>query len=201
MGIDSGWKMILQIFWAFFKIGPVTFGGGYAIIPMIEREVVENRRWIKEEEIEDVISLSQTIPGAVGINSAAFIGYRLAGVKGAVAATLGILLPTFLIVLGLSAISLSIRHHPKVEAAFEGISAAVVAMIVYAGIRMAKTAVFDKTTFAMAGLTILLFFLHVSPVVMVVAGALAGILLIEFREKLGRITQFEKQHKKGSISR
>ena len=76
------WKVLFQIFWTFFKISPVTFGGGFAMIPLIEKEVVEKRKWLKSEEVTDVFALSQSVPGAVAINSATFIGHRISGGKG-----------------------------------------------------------------------------------------------------------------------
>src|SRR4051812_20212818 len=99
--MKAQWKMLFQLFWTFFKIAPVTFGGGFAMIPLIEKEVVEKRKWLKSEDVTDVFALSQSVPGAVAINSATFIGQRIGGIKGAIAAMIGVSLPTFLIVLTL----------------------------------------------------------------------------------------------------
>ena len=76
------WKVLFQLFWTFFKISPVTFGGGFAMMPLIEKEVVEKRKWLKSEDVTDVFALSQSVPGAVAINSATFIGHRIGGIKG-----------------------------------------------------------------------------------------------------------------------
>lgn len=90
-------KLLGQIFISFLKIGPVTFGGGYAMIPLIEREVVKNKQWLKIEDVSDVFALAESVPGAIAINSATFIGHRIAGIRGAICAMLGVLLPLFLL--------------------------------------------------------------------------------------------------------
>ena len=141
------WKLLFHIFWTFFKISPVTFGGGYAMIPALIKEIVEKRKWLTNDDINDVIALSQTVPGAVAVNTATFIGYRIAGIKGALAAMIGVSLPTFLIVLTLGVSYYYIHDNPKLEAAFESIRVTIVAIIVYAAIKIAKTAISDKTTF------------------------------------------------------
>lgn len=182
----QNWKKLGQIFWAFCKIGPVSFGGGYAMIPFFEREIVEKRRWLAEEDVADIFAVSQSTPGAIAINSATFVGYRLAGVPGAIAALLGVLLPTFLIVLCLCFAFLAIRDQPKVEAALKGIRPAIVAMIAYAGIRVGKTALIDKTTFVTAAATIaLLLFTGMNPAIVILIGVFLGIALVKLKEKLG----------------
>ncbi|WHY00171.1 chromate transporter [Neobacillus sp. DY30] len=178
------WKTLIEIFWTFFKISPVTFGGGFAMVPLIEREIVEKRKWLDSEEVADVFALSQTIPGSVAINSATFIGYRIGGVKGALAAMIGVSLPTFLIVLALGAAYLFIHDHPKIEAAFVSIRITIVAIIIYAAIKIAKTAIVDKTTFCimLAGVP-LLFFVH--PTVAIPLGALTGVVAVFLKKKMG----------------
>lgn len=181
-----GWKELIQIFWTFFKIGPVTFGGGYAMIPLIEREVVQKRKWVKPEDVADVFAVAESIPGAIGINSSTFIGYRIAGIRGAIAALLGIFLPTFLIVVGLSMIFLLVQNNAKVEAAFQAIRASIVALIAYAGIMIGKTAVIDKTTMGISVVTVvLLLFLQIHPVLIIVSGIFVGIALVNLKKRLG----------------
>lgn len=178
------WKTLFQIFWTFFKISPVTFGGGFAMIPLIEKEIVEKRKWLDSEEVADVFALSQSIPGAVAINSATFIGHRIGGVKGALAAMMGVSVPTFLIVLALGASYLFIHDHPKLEAAFVSIRVTIVAIIVYAAIKIAKTAIVDKTTFCvMLSGVLALFFVH--PIVAILLGALTGVLVVFIKKKMG----------------
>lgn len=174
------WKMLFQLFWTFFKISPVTFGGGFAMIPLIEKEVVEKKKWLKSEDVADVFALSQSVPGAVAINSATFIGQRIGGIKGAIAAMIGVSLPTFLIVLTLGIFYFYIQDNPKIEAAFLSIRATIVAIIAYAAIKMAKTAIIDKSTLIiMLGGIPILFFLH--PVIALLAGALVGIITIKIK--------------------
>lgn len=151
-------RMLPQIFVAFLKIGPSTFGGGYAMIATIEREIVEQRKWMDREEMDDMVSVAGSAPGGVAVNSAAFVGYRLGGLAGAAVAVLGITLPTLAIVLALSLVYAFFRDNPKVEAALKGVHAAVTALILLAAWKMAKTSLFDAVTFgiAAAALSILL---------------------------------------------
>jgi chromate transporter len=180
--MSKQWKVLFQLFWTFFKIGPSTFGGGYAMIPLIEEEVVQKKKWLKSEEITDVFALSQSVPGAVAINSATFVGQRIGGIKGAIAAMLGISLPTFLIVMTLGLLYFFIQDNPKIEAAFLAIRASVVAIIVYAAIKTAKTAIIDKSTFVFMTVGVLaLFFIH--PVLAIFIGALAGITFSKMKRK------------------
>ncbi|RCW77248.1 chromate transporter [Saliterribacillus persicus] len=191
------WTFILQIFLTFLKIGPVTFGGGYAMIPMIEREVVDRKKWIKPNDVTEVFAISESVPGAIAINSATFIGFRLAGVRGAVAAMLGVLLPTFLIVVGLSMLFILVKDNPYIEAAFIGIRSAIVALIVYAAYKIGLTAIYDKTTLTVMVITVaILFFLHIHPVLIIIGGMGVGILLVQIRKKLGIFTAMDKEESK-----
>lgn len=186
------WKIIIQVFWTFFKIGPVTFGGGFAMIPLIEKEVVDKRNWLKKDDVTDVFALAQSVPGAIAINSATFIGHRIAGVKGAIAAMLGISLPTFLIVLSLGIAYLFFQDNPKIEAAFVAIRASIVALIIYAAIKVGKTAIIDKSTFGMFLVgTFVLFFIH--PLFVIVLGGLFGGILMVIKKKLGYKIEVEEE--------
>lgn len=196
--MTTNWKFIFQIFSSFFKIGPVTFGGGYAMIPMIEREVVLKRKWLRTKDVTEILAISQSVPGAIAINSATFIGYRLAGVKGAIAAMAGVLLPTFFIVVILSILFLSVKDNPTIESAFVGIRASIVAIIAYAGYKIGQTAVFDKTTLITVGITvIILIFLHLHPILIILSGVIAGIVLVQIRDCLGIVTRLEKDDEEG----
>lgn len=180
------WKLLWAIFVTFFKIGPVTFGGGYAMIPLIEREVVTKRNWIKAEDVADVFAVAESVPGAIAINSATFIGYRIAGPLGAVVAMFGILTPTFFIIIALSISYLYFSDNPKMIAAFEGIRPAIVALISFAAYKIGKMAITDKTTLVTAFVTVvLLLTLPIHPAVIILCGALAGILLVLTKKKLG----------------
>lgn len=188
-------KLLIEIFISFLKIGPVTFGGGYAMIPLIEREVVTRKKWLKIEDVSDVFALAESVPGAIAINSATFIGHRIAGVRGAISAMIGILLPTFFTVITLSVLFFSLQGNPHLESAFMGIRAAIVALIVYAGIKISHTAIFDKTTFGlMAAMLIILLFAPIHPVLIILFGALLGIIIVKIKEKFGIVIQLEKNH-------
>ncbi|WP_248927460.1 chromate transporter [Paenibacillus hamazuiensis] len=188
------WKLLFGIFWSFFKISPVTFGGGYAMIPFIEREVVERRGWIRSKDIADVFAVSESVPGAIALNSATFVGYRIAGIPGAIAALCGVLFPAFLIVTGLCIAFIEFQDHPKVMAAFKGIRAATVALIVYAGFKIARTAVVDKTTLLTVALTVLLMlWSHLNPILLIMLGAVLGIVFVRIKIKLGYEVPIEKE--------
>jgi chromate transporter len=187
------WIKVVQLFWSFFKIGPVTFGGGYAMIPLIENEVVHKKSWVKSEDLTDVFAIAGTIPGAIAVNAATFIGYRIAGIRGAIAATLGTLLPTFVIVLLLCGLLSSFQENPYVESAFFGIRAATVALIVYAGIKISRTSLLDKTTFTLAiSMVIGMLIFHWHPILVIFLGALLGILIVKIKEKLGIFVRLEQ---------
>ncbi|MDM5294983.1 chromate transporter [Peribacillus simplex] len=195
MTMKGQWKTLLQLFWTFFKIAPVTFGGGFAMIPLIEKEVVEKKKWLKSEEVTDVFALSQSVPGAVAVNSATFIGHRIAGMKGAMAAMIGVTLPTFLIVLLLGILYFFIQDNPKIESAFISIRASIVAIIAYAAIKIGKTAIVDKSTLGILIVGIpILFFIH--PVLAILAGAIAGVVTISIKRKLGYKINMDRKERK-----
>lgn len=176
------WPLLGRLFWSFFKMGPVTFGGGYAMIPVFHQEVVEKRKWLDEEEVTDLFAIAQSTPGAVGVNASTFVGYRIAGLPGAIAALLGVLLPTFLIVLALSMTFLAVRDQPKIKAAFLGIRPAVVALIVYAGIRVGRTAIKDAVTLlTAAGVLALLIATGINPVFALLMGMAVGMAIVPLR--------------------
>ena len=169
---------LLQLFWTFLKISPVTFGGGFVMMPLMKKEIVDKKSWIKEEEIIDSFALAQSAPGSVGVNAAVFVGYRIAGVKGALTATLGMMIPTFLIVIILSLLFIAVRDNHLVEAAFKGIRPAVVALIVYAAISTARSSIQDKTALVILGAAVgLLVIFHLHPVLMILAGIVSGIVI------------------------
>lgn len=185
-------SLLFSIFWSFFKISPVTFGGGYAMIPLIEKEFVEKRKWIKSEEITDILALSQTIPGSIAVNAATFIGYRLQGALGALAAIIGVSFPTFLIILMLGKVYFTFQSIPMVKGALLGISASIIALMVYAAIKTSLKAIIDKSTLTVMILGIpALFFIH--PILAILIGGLIGIIIINLKQKLGYIMKKEKK--------
>jgi len=190
------WKQLSVLFVTFLKMSPVTFGGGYAMIPVIEREVVDKRGWLRAEEVADVFAVAGSVPGAVAVNSAIFIGYRIAGVMGAIAALLGICLPTFCIVIGLTAFYTVAKDNPKIEAAFTAIRATVVALIVYAAIKIGKTAIVDFATGALAVAAVALLFFgsgRIHPAWLIVIGGAAGIIIVKIKERMGKSAKITAQ--------
>ncbi len=125
-------KRCFQVFASFFKIGAFTFGGGYAMIPLIQNEAVEKRHWVTDEDILDIIAIAESTPGPIAINSATFVGYKAAGVLGSVCATLGVVLPSFTIILLLSFVLQQFQDFKPVVYAFNGIRAGVLALLVKA---------------------------------------------------------------------
>lgn len=157
--------MYLDIFTCFAKIGAFTIGGGYAMIPIIQKEVVEKKRWIEEEDFMDVLAISQSAPGLLAVNISIFLGYRLKGVKGSVVATLGSVLPSFLIILLIAMFFAGYQDNPTVIKIFKGIRPVVVALIAVPVINMAKKAKLNIYTGALAVATALLIaFAKVSPI-------------------------------------
>ena len=138
--------MFFQLFWTYLKIGTFTLGGGYAMLPLIQREVVDTRHWIDEEEFLNMIALAQAAPGLIAVNSAIFIGWRVGGWRGVVGAVLGAVLPSFLIILAIATVFSEWKELPAVEAAFKGVRPAVVALIAAPLVKMAKAAMKKPST-------------------------------------------------------
>ena len=123
-------KTLWRVFLSFFKIGGFTFGGGYAMIPLIQKEAVENRKWITDDDILEIIAIAESTPGPIAINSATFVGYRAAGILGSICATLGVVLPSFVIILLLSFVLRQFQELQAVKYAFTGIRAGVLALLI-----------------------------------------------------------------------
>ena len=133
-------KRLLEIFAVFFKIGLFTIGGGYAMLPIIQKEVVETKGWMDDEEFLDAISLTNSLPGPLAINASTFVGYRVCKVKGALAAVLGAASPSVIIILAVAMVFSNLTEYLVVQYIFDGIRPAVVALILYAVIKLAKSA-------------------------------------------------------------
>ena len=122
--------MLLRLFTTFFKIGLFCFGGGFAMIPLIQREVIERHKWIDKQDFLDMLVLAQSTPGPIAVNTAVFVGYKTAGTAGAIMATLGTVLPSFIVILSLALFFAEVRENRYVDAAFRAMRPAVVALIV-----------------------------------------------------------------------
>ncbi len=157
----------VSLFLRFLKLGFFTIGGGYAMVPLIEREVVDDSHWLERSEYYNTIILTQSVPGAIAVNTAYVVGSRIAGISGGLLAALGVIIPSFAIILVIAMSFSSFRSIPLVEAIFRGIRSAVVALIAAAGVRLARESleVFTLVS-AAAGLAVLLF-LNFSPYLMV----------------------------------
>lgn len=129
MQVKTRTKELLSLFCTFFKIGAFTFGGGYAMIPLIQKEAVENHGWVTDEDILEIIAIAESTPGPIAINSATFVGYRTAGVLGSICATLGVVLPSFVVILLISNILDRFQEVKAVQYAFNGIRAGVLALL------------------------------------------------------------------------
>lgn len=135
----EGEKMLWDIFKTFFKIGSFTIGGGYAMLPIIQKEVVDNKKWMGDEEFLDSIAVTNSLPGPLAINCATFVGYKTAGVPGAISAALGAVMPSFLIILAIAMFFTTISENKVVEYIFAGIRPAVVALIIFALVKLVKS--------------------------------------------------------------
>lgn len=171
--------MLLSLFLTFLKIGLFAYGGGYAVIPLIQHEMVTSNSWLAMSEFLQIITVAEMTPGPIAINLATFTGYKLAGFLGSLVSTIGVTLPSFCIVLILTKTFLWVRENPKIKGLLIGLRSAVLALIISAAVSIGKTAFIDLKVIgiALACLVILLWFdLH--PAIVIVIGGGAGILLL-----------------------
>ena len=170
-------KTCLTLFLTFLKIGAFTFGGGYAMIPIIEKEMVEKHKWIKSEDILDIFAIAESTPGPIAINSATFIGYKIGGVFGSFCATFGVVLPSFVII---SIISLVLREFSDIKAvqyAFNGIRAGVLALIIKALVSMYKKAPKGLFSYILMGASfILAAFTDINVIFVIIGCGVAGLI-------------------------
>ncbi|MBQ7249283.1 MAG: chromate transporter [Deltaproteobacteria bacterium] len=173
-------KELFHLFLSFARIGVMTFGGGYAMIPMLEREVVDKRGWASSEEIMDYYAVGQCTPGVIAVNTATFVGYSKAGVPGGIAATLGVILPSLVIITVIAGVLSNFADIPAVKSAFAAIRVCVCVLIFNAVTKLWKGAVKDKAALVLCltvfGLSV---FFDISPVIFVLFCATAGILLTQ----------------------
>ena len=173
----------LDLFLTFLKIGATTFGGGYAMIPLIRNDVVDKKRWLSEEELLEILAIAESTPGPIAINVATYTGYKIRGFWGSLLATLGVVLPSFFIIFGISILYSYIKDNLIIAAAFMGIKAAVALLILSAGLRMLKK--MKKTWYSVPIMIIimaaLIFFdllaISFSSVFLILGGALLGFFI------------------------
>ena len=164
-----------HIFWTFSKIGAFTIGGGYAMLPLIQREVVERKKWISQEDFIDMIAVSQSVPGILAVNIAILTGYRMKGFLGSIVATIGAVLPSFLIILLIAMFFRNFQENPYVVKMFKSIRPAVVALIAVPVFSTARTVGINlKTAVIPVAAAFLIWYWGISPVYIVLAAALGG---------------------------
>ena len=170
-------NLYLNSFLTFFKIGLFTFGGGYAMIPLIEAEIVNRKNWISKEDFLDLLAVAQSCHGVFAINISVFIGYRLRGVKGGLLCALGTALPSFIIILLIAMFFHQFKDNPYVAAMFRGIRPAVVALIAIPTFNMAKKAKLNRYTFWIPVVSaLLIWLLGVSPILIILAAGICGFI-------------------------
>ena len=173
-----------QIFAVFAKIGAFTIGGGYAMIPIIQNEMAR-RGWISEEELPDIVALSQSAPGVMAVNISIFAGYRMRGVKGSIAATLGSITPSFLFILAIAMLFTTFKDNPWVEKAFKGIRPVVISLIAVPMVKMARKCCKTWWAWLLAvAALVLVAFLNVSPIYILLCVIVVSFSLTYYKEKI-----------------
>ena len=177
-------NLYLQIFWSFFKIGAFTLGGGYAMIPLIEQEIVNRRRWISSDEFAETLTLAQSAPGPVAINSAVFVGYKMRGMKGVLVSVLGTVIPSFVIILVIAMFFGNVRDNEAIARIFKGLRPAIVALIAVPVIRMLRQKNFAwKIVLIAATAAATVSWLKISPVIVIFIAGIGGILYYLIRRE------------------
>jgi len=171
-------RELLSLFLTFAKVGSMTFGGGYAMLPILQREVVENKGWATEEELTDYFAIGQCTPGIIAVNTATFVGQKNKGIVGGIAATLGVVFPSLVIISALAGVIDAFSHLELIQHAFAGIRVCVCVLIFNAVVKLWKKAVVDKVTLVVClAVAACSYFLDISPVVFVLAAGTLGIAL------------------------
>ena len=170
-------KILMDMFITFFKIGAFTLGGGYAMLPIIQKEVVEKKKWIGETEFLDMVAISQSAPGPLAVNISAFVGQKMKGLMGLITSTLGAILPSFIIIILVASVFLGIENSPVVQRVFQGIRPAVVALIAVPVISMGKTAKVNKKNFIIPlSAAVLVAVFKITPIYVILGAAAIGVI-------------------------
>ncbi len=190
-------NIYLDAFLTFFKIGLFTIGGGYAMIPLIEAEIIEKKKWVSHDEFVDLMAIAQSCPGIFAANIAIFIGYRLRRVKGALTCCIGTALPSFIIILLIALFFHQFKDNQMVAAAFRGIRPAVVALIAVPTFNLAKKAKLNRYTFWIPIVSaLLIWLLGVSPILIILAAGIGGYLFGRGNNKPEADNVADKEEKK-----
>ena len=168
---------IWLLFLTFFKIGAFTFGGGYAMIPLIQREVADKRKWITEDDILDIIAIAESTPGPIAVNSATFVGFKTAGFFGAFASTLGVVLPSFVIITVIAYLLRNFSDYKGVRYAFFGVRAGVLALIIKGLVSMYKQVNKNLVSYVIMGAAfVLVAFFNVNVLLVIIGCAVFGLI-------------------------
>ena len=177
-------KFYLELFWSFFKIGAFTLGGGYAMIPLIEQEVVGRRKWIDSDEFSEALTLANSAPGPISINCAVFVGYKLRRMKGVIMSVVGTVIPPFVAILVIAMFFSDMRDNEVAERIFRGLRPAVVALIAVPVVNMLKKKHFAWNVVLIASLAaIAVAWLKISPILIIIITGLGGIVYYKIRKK------------------
>ena len=177
-------KELLTLFGLFFKIGIMTFGGGYAMLPMLERELVTKRNYVTMEEIMDYFAVGQCTPGIIAVNTATFIGFKRKGILGGIFATIGVVTPSILIITALASVLKLIAGNEIAESAFRGISVAVCALVIQAILKLIKSGIKNAFTFGIAlAAFVAMFLLDASPIIVTIVCAVVGVIAKRILDK------------------
>lgn len=170
--------ILMKLFLSFLKIGAFSFGGGYAMLPLIKKEIIEVHGWLSLKEFIDVLAVVEMTPGPVAINSATFLGYNVAGIKGAFVATLGVIIPSIVVILLIANFIERFKSSPHVDAAFVGIRPVVLGLIASASLTVAKDSIVDiKSFFLGAILFYLTSFKNLHPILVIIIAGVVGVII------------------------
>ena len=172
-------KKLIELFISIFKIGAFTFGGGYAMIPLIEQEVVNNKGWLSKEEFVDILIVAQSLPGALAVNTSIFLGYKISGILGAITTLIAVILPSFFIILIIAIFFMQFRDNYYINAAFQGITAAVPILVLVGAISLSRGLSKNlRTILTIIIALIALMFFNIHPVLVVVISGVYGAIFL-----------------------
>jgi chromate transporter len=170
--------ILIRLFLAFAKVGTFSIGGGYAMLPFIQKEVIERNGWMKIQEFSDILAISQMTPGPVAVNSATYVGYKMGSIPGSIAATLGVVLPSFIMILIIAAFFVKFYERPSVQSIFKGIRPGVLGLLAAAAYTVTVTSVPDlKGALIFLASFGVLFIKKIDPIMVIIASAIVGIIL------------------------
>ena len=190
--IETTGQKLWALFSSFFKMALFTIGGGYAMLPVMEDEFVKKKKWVKPEDIVDVMAIVQSVPGIIAVNASVFVGYRVAGFLGALAASIGVVAPSFIIIVIVAAFMSSIGNVDLINKAFIGVRAGVCALILLAAITLGKKVIKGKFEWIMAiSAFVSIVVLGINVIILIIGGGIIGIFWYSYNSR----KLFDKQNK------